>query len=703
MSRWNWFLGRRHRMMEDLDQDIHDFIERETQDNIERGMSPEDARYAALRKFGNVTRVKEDAWEVWSCVWLEQLWQDVRVGLRRLRHNPGFTTVAVLTLALGIGANAAIFSLFHDAILARLPINRPQELVQLTYQDGTAIGTNFNWPDYEPLLAPQPALPGLFAYLIEEFNLRSGNVSERVRAHLVSGSYYSTLGVKAFLGRTLAAGDDRPGTTRAAVLSYAYWGRRFAFDPAVIGRTVYLDGTPFAIVGVAPPQFYGLNRLAPPDITCPLHVTPRQDGKSYYVAYFTRLQPGVSIEQARAQVAVRFHALLDEDLKPERRWMSKLKLEVISAATGEESVHMLLAEPLRVLGILVAIVLLICCTNIATLLLGQGAARSREIGVRLALGAARGRVIRQLLTESVLLGAGGGGVGLFVGYGVHVLLRALLAIDPSTNLQFRLHWPVLAFTAGVSVVTGIAFGLVPALGATAVNPGTVIKGSTPDAGRRWLGPTRTFLVVQVAASVLVLVGATLFNRTLRNLEGVDVGFNREHLLLMTIDSRESRFQGDRVTGLFDELTERIRAVPGVRSSALAENALFREGVQQIWVQGSAHAGDAASYNIVGPDFFATAGIPLLIGREFSARDRPGAPLVAIVNEAFARKYFSGQNPLGRRFGDNGPQSARQVRNCWRSEGQQVQTLALGPVSGGLPLVLAIHLKRTVCASCSDHR
>ena len=301
--------------------------------------------------------------------------------------------------------------------------------------------------------------------------------------------------------------------------------------------------------------------------------------RSYYVSYFARLQPGVSIEQARAQVAVRFHALLDEELKSERSWMGKSKLDVISAATGEESVRLLLGEPLRVLSILVGVVLLICCTNLASLLLGRAAARSREIAVRLALGAGRWRVVRQLLTESVLLGAAGGAVGLFVGYGVHALLRTLLAIDQSASLQFRLHWPLLAFTAGVSLVTGVAFGLVPALRATRLSLGTVMKGDAPGVGRLGLGPTRTFLVVQVAASVLVLVGATLFNRTLRNLEGVDAGFNRDHLLLMTIDPRQSRFQGDRVTGLLDELTERIRAVPGVRSAALAEWVLFGEGEQ----------------------------------------------------------------------------------------------------------------------------
>jgi predicted permease len=665
-------------MMDALDQDIRDFIERETQDNIERGMTPDEARYAALRKFGNVTRIKEGMWEVWSFLWLEQLWQDVRFGVRQLRRSPGFTVVAVLTLALGIGVNTAIFSLLHDAILARLPISHPEELVQLTWQQRGEIGTTFNWPHYEPVLAPEPALPGLFAYLIEEMNLRSGKVSERVRAHLVSGSYYSTLGVTAFLGRTLAAADDRLAAAPAAVLSYTYWGRRFGFNPAVVGQTVYLGGKAFTIVGVTPPWFYGLNRLSPPDITCPLHVTALQDRKSYYVSYFARLGPGVSMGQAQARLVARFHALLDRELKPWRRWMGKTRLGVISAATGEEDVHWRLREPLRVLSILVGVVLLICCTNLVTLLLGRGAARSREIGVRLALGAGRWRVVRQLLTESILLGAAGGAIGLFVGYGVYTLLRTLLGINPSASLQFHLHWQLLAFTAAVSLVTGIACGLVPALRATRLSLGTTIKGEAPGVGRLALGPTRTFLVVQVAASVLMLVGATLLNRTLRNLEGIDAGFNRDHLLLMTIDPRESSFQGNRVAELFDELTERVRTVPGVRSVALGEWALFTEGAQAVWVQGSAEDGGGTAFNVVGPDFFATAGIPLLLGREFSPRDRAGAPLVAMVNEAFVRKFFPGQNPLGRRFGDEGPNSAGMYEIVGVVKDSRSQSLRLAP-------------------------
>jgi predicted permease len=645
-------------MMEDLDEDIRDFIERETQDNIERGMPPEEARYAALRKFGNVTRIREETREVWSFVWLEQFWQDIRFGLRTLRKSPGFTAVAIITLAIGIGVNTAIFSLLHDTMLERLPIRHPEELVQLTWLHRGNLGSNFNWPDYRPLLEPQPALPGLFAYLSREATVRLGEASERVRVQQVSGSYYSTLGLKGFVGRTLSAADDWPGAAGAAVLTYAYWQRRFALDPSVLGKTVFLENTPLTIVGVTPPGFHGLDRLSPPDITCALNAVPLPGDSNYFVYLFTRLGRGVSLEQSRARVAARFHALLDGELKRER-WMKDIKLDVDSAGTGEYGGRLDIGGPLGILGILAGIALLICCTNLASLLLARGTARSREIAVRLALGGSRRRIVRQLLTESMLLGVGGGCLGLVVGSWVRDLLTTLLGISSSEALQFRLHLPLLAFTAGVSVLTSVVFGLAPALRITRLGLQTAMQSGELPVARHSLGSTRAFLVVQVAASVLLLVGATLFIRTLRNLVTVDVGFDRDHLLLMTIDPRESRFQGDRVTTLLDELMERVPALPGVRSAALARNPLFGQGGgKHVWMQGNAAIADATvGANMVGPNFFATSGTPLLMGREFSARDRAGAPLVAIVNEAFAREYFPGQNPLGQRFGDDGPKSA----------------------------------------------
>src|SRR5208337_3179507 len=565
-------------------------------------------------------------------------------------------------------------------------------------------GSTFNWPAYEPLLVPQPALPGLFSYTSQEINLRFGAVSERVHAQLVTGDYYSTLGVEALLGRTLVPTDDRPAAAPAAVLTYRYWGSRFGFNRRIIGETVYVDETAFTIVGVSPRDFYGLDRLSPPDIICPLHVTPLPKAKSHYVSYFARLGRGESIEHARAQAAVRFRGLLEAEMKPQRRWLEHVELGVVSAAAGEDNVRSRLSEPFRVLGVLVGIVLLTCCSNLATVLMGRATGRSREIGVRLALGASRWRIVRQLLTESALFGVLGGGAGLVVGYWVHHVLLSLLAIDSSVTVRYRLQFPLLAFTASVSLITGVVFGLVPALHATRTSLATVMKGEVPEGGRLRLGPTRTFLVAQVASSVLLLVSAGLFARTMRNLEAVDPGFARDRLLLMTIDPQQSRYPGDRIAGLLDELIERIRGVHGVRSVAFAEWALFGQSATKIvWVRGSSQTGDPVAVNLVGPSFFATTGIPLLFGRDFSTRDRVGAPLVAIVNEDFARTHFPGQNPLGQSFGDEGPNSANKYEIIGVVKDSRFSSLRLAPnpaifqsflqSPGDAPFVLHVRLTK----------
>ena len=407
-------LFNRGRVDRELEEELQNHLEMQAEEFQESGVDPISARYAAMRRLGNATLLKETSREIWGWRWLETLSQDLRYGLRSMRRAPGFVVIAVATLALGIGVNTAIFSLLYDTAAGFLPIPHPEQLVQLTWVQRSNSGSNFNWPDYAPLLEPAPALPGLFAYLSREANFRSGETTERVRTQVVSGSYFSTLGVDALIGRTLGAADDRPSAAPSAVLSYAYWQRRFALDPAVLGRTVYLDGTPLTIVGITRPGFYGVNRLAAPDVFCPAHAVPLPDGWSGYVSYLARLRPGESTDQARAQVTVRFAGLLENELKGET-WMRSVRLEVVSAAAGEKmKIHTSLAMPLRVLGACVGVVLLICCTNMASLLLGRAAARSREIGIRIALGAGRGRVVRQLLTESVMLALGGGFAGLLV-------------------------------------------------------------------------------------------------------------------------------------------------------------------------------------------------------------------------------------------------------------------------------------------------
>jgi len=650
----------RERWDRDLEDEMRFHLEMQAQENRENGIDAEEARYSASRQLGNATVLREASRAEWGWTWVESVLQDVRYTVRSLDRTPGFTAVALATLALGIGANTAIFSLLHDMILERLPISHPEELVQLTWssQRGSR-GSNFNWPEFEPMLRPQPALPGLCAHLSQEVSLVADGTFERVRAHHVSGGYYSTLGVRAFLGRTLGAADDRPSAAPAAVLSYAYWQRRFARDPRILGRTVSLDGTPLTIVGVTPPEFYGVSRLTPPEITVPLDAVPLADGKSYYVFYFARLQPGVSPVQARAQVTMRMQGLLEAELKSERDWMGKMKLDVIPAATGEYDARWTLETSLRILWICIGIVLLICCTNLATLLLARSAVRSREIAARLVIGASRGRILRQLLTESVVLSMGGGSLGLATGYLVHRVLLILLSTDGPTTIEYRLHPPLLAFTAGVSVLIGILLGLAPALRAARINLSSAMRGDAPTtSGRLRLTPARWLLVAQVAASVVLLASATLFVRTLHNLKTIDAGFDRERLLLMSVDTRPARLDGERLLALLDDVMERVSAIPGVRSAALAQMEVYgRNAMKNIWGQGFVPQHGTVGFNMVGPGFFSNAGIPLVAGREFSSRDRAGAPLVAMVNEAFVRAHLPGGDPLGRRFGDRGPKSA----------------------------------------------
>jgi predicted permease len=586
-----------------------------------------------------------------------------------LARNRGFTVVAVLSLALGIGANTAIFSLLDQAMLEPLPVKNPRELVQvlLAWPSGSRTG-NMDYPEFRSLGESHASFSGALMYAARYVNFQSDNVAERIRALLVSGSFYSTLGVNAFMGRTIMGEDDRPSAVPVAVLSYAFWQRRFARSPSVLGKTVYLNGSPFLIVGVMPPEFFGVDRLTVGDIAVPL-ASVQSPGQVWCLG---RLKPGFSLAQARAELAVSLHQALEDmggELKNWSSWDRQqylgLKVDLRRAGTGTWGLELMLAERLPLLIMPVVVLLLITCTNVANLLLARGAVRAREISIRLAVGAGRGRICRQLLTESVLLSMLGGLLGLVVAVWAHDLLVSFLPIGSWGVVEFRLNMPVLAFTAVVSILTGIMFGSLPALSLTRrIGVYPALKGEMPPiSGRLRLGPTRTLLVVQLAASVVLLVGAALFVRTLRNLQTLDAGFDREHTLLMSIDPRQSRFQGERVVSLFDELTERVRAIPGVRSAAFAEIALFGQGSVQksLWVEGYSYSpkdNQMVAFNVVGPGFFANAGIPLLLGRDFGPRDRAGAAApVAIINEAFASKFFPRQDPIGRHFGDAGAGSS----------------------------------------------
>ena len=447
MSRWNWFLSRRQRMMEALDQDIRAFIERETQDNIERGMSPEEARYAALRKFGNVTRIKEETREVWSFVWLEQLWQDVRVGLRQLRHNPGFTTVAVLTLALGIGANTAIFSVVNGVLIEQLPFAQPDRLVSVTdsYPQGALVAMRANLRSME-----------VAAYLDgQELNLTGLGDPVRLYGTAVSANFFSLLGEQPELGRVFLAGEDQPGKDLVVILSHALWQQKFGGDPNVIGRWVTLGGESRHIVGVMPAPFqiargHQLTPTTAPlkaQFWVPLRLDPRAIGAywgSGFMPVLGRLRAGATMEQARAEVRAYIPQMrgMFPWRMPDALWASSTVISLQESLVGGVRTKLLV-----LLGA-IGLVLLIACVNVANLLLARSTTRQKEMAVRAALGAARLRIGRQLLTESIVLGVGSGALGMIAAVGGLQLLKSILPGDTPRLTAVAMDWDVPGLHCG---------------------------------------------------------------------------------------------------------------------------------------------------------------------------------------------------------------------------------------------------------------
>jgi predicted permease len=599
---------------------------------------------------------------------LETLWQDLRYAARTLARTPAFSVVAVLSLALGIGANTALFSLMDVMLLRALPVKNPQELVEFVrvHPDG-AMMTNLPYPVFEYFRRDHSVLADVFAISPASPVLRAGGISERAAAHEVSGSFFPSLGVQALMGRTITPDDDRVGpANRVAVIGYAFWSRQFGRDPSALGADVRLSGERFTVVGIMPPEFFGLDRGRVPDLWVPLAVDPDPGG----AWVLGRLRPGVSVERARAQLEPLFQQALEslrDDLKlwPERGRTAFLaqRLLVNRATEGASGVRWAYWEgssPLKILIGLTGLVLLIACANLANLLMARSAARSREIGIRLALGAGRWRLVRQLMTENLLLSLAGGALGLLVAGWGHRLLLGYLVRDPlSVALDFRLDYRLLGFGLALSVATGLLFGLMPAIRVTRADVSGAIHTAGRQRGPLHLPLAKGLLVVQIALSMVLLIGAGLAARSLRYLGAADLGLAHENLLLMDIHPAASTPQARQ--RFWMELTRRISGLPGVQSVALAGDAVFGNGGwnQDVWIDRPGEPAQDAkvSMNLVSPGFFATAGIPILTGREFGERDRENAPLVALVNRTFARRFFGNENPLGKRFGDRGQASS----------------------------------------------
>jgi macrolide transport system ATP-binding/permease protein len=655
----------RRRAVQELDEEIRTHIELETQQNIDNGMSPEPARLAARRAFGGLLIAQEDSRAMWGFASLEVLWQDLRYGFRMLRKSPGFTTVVVLSLALGVGVNTAVFS-FVNAVLFKplVGVNDPDRLVWFR--------APASYPDYEDYRDQNDVFSGLFASGgRSDFSLNSDGQPERISGELVTANYFSVLGVEAALGRTFLPEEDLSlGSHPIVVISHNLWQRRFGADLNIAGKDIRLNGLSATVVGVTPKGFIGKEAAMPVDIWVPMVMYPQlrpsaasrdtneigrlNDRNTHWLHVVGRLKPGVSLKQAEAAmtgIAERV-AEAHQSVKKDERLRA---VELLSVSGGLDPRDRLEALPLAgMLMAIVGLVLLTACANVASLLLARASLRQREIALRQALGASRSRLIRQLLTEAVMLSLLGGVVGLLLASWSSGLLLAFSRSTPIANLDISLDYRVLAFTLLTSLLAGIIFGLAPALQTSRPDLLPAIKNDSAILVRssRRYRLRNLFVIAQVMLSLVLLVGAGLFIRSLQNARAVNPGFNAENGLLVPIDLALLRYSETKGQAFYRQLIEQVKTLPGVEEASLMRFVPLGLSFAQreIVIAGSnltSTSRSQAGFNIVGSAYFQTMGIPLLSGREFSDQDRDGALGVVIVNETLAQQFWPGENPIGK--------------------------------------------------------
>lgn len=616
---------------------------------------------------------------------LETAWQDARYGVRLLRKNPGFTAVAVLTIALGIGANTAIFTLFDAILLESLPVREPSQLVLFsaaadegTYSNSTPpVGQwgRFTTASYE-FLKTQP-LPfeslcairsGTATVTVRMPGQREHAQPQRASAQLVSGNYFATMGVDAALGRTLTDEDNHVNAQPVAVASNGYWRQNLNADPSVVGRVAILNGLPVTIAGVAPPEFFGERVRKSPDFWLPFVFQPQIELResylertdTYWLRLMGRLRHGASREQAGVAATTALQQYLTSQagtqLTAQRKQdIERTYLKLYDGGGGISGLRLQYSRPLHVLLAVVAMVLLIACANVGSLLITRAVARRMEISVRLTLGANRGRLLRQLLTEGLLLAALGGGAGVLIGYWGTQGIVALTNLG-SSPMHPHLNPLVLTFTLGITLLTGVFFGLAPALQAGKTDLVTALNaGGSRATGQRKFALTYGLILAQITISLVLLVGASLFSRSLLNLERLPLGFDQNNVLVASINPRIAGYKPTEVSALYRKLFDRVNALPGVRVATIARFSPFSGHVSasNVDVEGYSPRQDesrSVSDVLVGPDYPRTLGIPLLMGREINLQDAGGSAKVAMVNEAFVRHYFSAENPIGHRFG-----------------------------------------------------
>jgi predicted permease len=692
LKSWIRSLFTRRRLEQNMDEELCFHIEARAADIERRGLGQEEAKRQARLEFGSVAMHKDEMRYSVGLRWWDDLWCDLRYAVRILRKSPGFTAIAVGSLALAIGANTTIFSVANEMLFERLGVPHPEQLRLFAFNGDKRVTvhstwgelnplpgggrryTSFSYPVYQQLRRDNHSLQDIFAFKeLGRANVTADGSALGLALELVSGNFYEQMQVTPVTGRPILPSDDgAPSTGAVAVISDGFWQRSFGRSPSVIGKVITVNTVPVTIIGVNPQGFTGAKSVqSSPELFMPLSMIPLlraeigahgsllSSASLYWVQLMARRKTGVSDEQARAALDVSLSAAIRGTLKVNKDdTMPILMLD--DGSKGLNHAGREFAKPIYVLLALVGFVLLLACANIANLMLARASVRQREMGVRLALGAGRSRILRQVLTESLMISTLGGLLGLILGYlGRSSIPKLLASAWEQSDLNLPFHWRVFAFTAGVTIFTGILFGLAPAYASTRAEIGTALKEGTKTATRHrkgWSG--RAIVAFQVALSTMLVVGAALFLRTLINLNSIDPGFRTDHLLLFDLNPPSKQYPAPKDVALHARIEETLRSVPGVQSVTLTDNTLvannmssgdfYIEGVPEV----KRERGDVTGityYGDVGHDFLSTMGIPILLGRGFSPQDVNSTQQVAVVNQTLVRQLFNGQNPIGKRF------------------------------------------------------
>jgi predicted permease len=661
-------------MERDLERELRYHLERRAAALRESGLSEDEARHQAASEFGGAAQVEEDVRDTWAWRWSRDLLHDLRYAARVLKASPGFTATAALSLALGIGANTAIFGFMDSILLRSLSVSDPPSLVRLAWhtrqnevygmsrhEDGyfdkkTGLtGGSFAYPAFELFLRNSEVFSSVLGYQgAGDLNLSSGGQAEIAHTEYITGNYFGGLGIAPAAGRFIAPDDDGGGAPRVAVISFALSEKRFDGPPGAVGQEVLINNLPFRVVGVAPPGFFGVDPGMAPDVYVPIRTqglwepndrtwaTDQRfiDADFEWVEVMARLRPGVTPERAQAALAPQF-AEFERNVTKVRSRDDLASLIILDGARGHDGLRRTYSKPLYALLALTGLILAIACANVASLLLARTASRRREIAVRLSMGAGRMRIVRQLLTESVLLAALGGGLGVGLAeWGIRALTLLL-------GLHADLNWRVIAAAAALSMVTGILFGLAPALQATRAGIAPALKESRTGARRERMGLNRALVAAQIAFTLLIVAAAGLFAQTLANLHAIELGFNSESVLTFGINASQAGHRAPEIAAFYEDLRRQFAAIPGVRNASLSQLALLGEGKVMTMIGTPGAVPQGARVMNVGAAFFSTMGIPVLLGREFDERDHAKAPMTAVVNRTFAQQWFGQQTPVGR--------------------------------------------------------